>query len=239
MAKELPTSETHTTPTRGTKETHPAYGAITISRPWSSGAITLFGTHADQNQKVSLRLSKAVLKRDLHNDWVHPTETIVEFSMSEAQWAMFATGRGTGEAMPVTLELVPQDYELARVPDIERPIDTRKEQFDLEVKEKLQETLASVFRSVEEIKAMSEGKSVSKVALRHAVKSLENTLTNLPANLQFSVDQFVETTASMVDDAKQEVEAYVLNAAHRVGMKTLKDRADGPTLPLLEGESND
>lgn len=239
MTKELPTTEEYTIPNKGVKETHPAYGAISISRPWSNKGITLFGTHADQNQMVSLRLSKAVLNRDLHNDWVYPTETIVEFSMSEAQWAMFATGRGTGEALPVTFQMIPQGYELVRAPEIERPIDTRKEQFDLEVKEKLQETLTSVFKSVGEIKAISEGKSVSKVALRAAVRGLENTLTNLPSNLQFSVDQFVETTASMVEDAKQEVEAYVMNAAHRVGMKTLKNQAEGPVLPFAENYSND
>jgi hypothetical protein len=186
---------------------------------------------------VSIKLSRADLHRNLHNDWVFPTETIVNFSMSEAQWAMFATGRGTGEALPVTLELVPLRGVLTRVPEIERPMDTRKEQFDLEVKEKLKDTLASILRATEEIKDLSNGKSVSKVALRTAVGCLESTLKNLPSNLQFSVDQFVETTAGMVEDAKQEVEAYVLNAAHKVGMKAIRDRSEGPLLPPIDGDT--
>jgi hypothetical protein len=238
MTSERPTVS-HNEDTKGYVEKHPAYGAITVSRPWSGKGLHLFGSNTDQKQMVTLKVSTATLERDLHNDWIFPRETILEFSMTEAQWALFATNRGMGDSFPVTLEMAPKDRTLERLPEIEPLVDNRKEQFDEEVEAKLHKTLENIANSVKQLEELANGKSVSKVALRDAIGRLKITTSNLPSDLRFSVDQFKETTYNMVNDAKLEVEAYVMNAANRVGLRTIREQAEGPMLPFTKEEAND
>ena len=90
---------------RGQLITHPAFGTITVSRPTSSPGKILFGSDIDHQHYVSVRIHDAEINRDLHRDWLHPGKTILEFSMSEVQWAKFVSGAGISQATQITLDM--------------------------------------------------------------------------------------------------------------------------------------
>lgn len=208
-------------------ETHPAYGVVTVTRPQSNPGATLFGSDLQHQHFISVQIQTAVVKRDLNRDWTHPRKTILEFNMTEAQWAKFVSGAGRSQATPVTLDMV-TNGDLAKVPAIKTTKVNRKDQFNEEFQQKLKEALDSFNTGISKLKELSEQKSVSKVALRDIVRSLEINAGNLPSNLNFAVSSFKEVSENIVEEAKAEVEAYLQNAAQQAGLKVLV--AEAPQL---------
>lgn len=199
---------------------HPAFGVVTVTRPSYSPGINLFGSDLSHQNAISITIQTAKLERDLNRDWVFPTGTVLEFTMSESQWAKFVAGAGRSMATPVTLDTVSQG-PLVRLPGISVPKESRKDTFNQEFKEKLDEAIGSINSLTEQLEELASGKSVSKVALKHLVANLKNKVSNLPKNMDFAVESFQEVTETVVEEAKAEIEAYYLDAAFRYGVDAL------------------
>jgi methyl-accepting chemotaxis protein len=162
------------------------------------------------------------MERDLNRDWVFPTGGILEFSMSEAQWARFVAGAGRSQATPITLTRVKEDGKMTCVPNIKPPTENRKDAFNKEFQESLKQTLSQFEKAVAELADLSEQKSISKVKLREITSNLSGKLKNLPSNLNFAVESFREVSETVVEEAKAEIEAYFANAAHSAGIKAIQ-----------------
>lgn len=216
---------------RGQRYTHPAYGTISVSRIQCGGR-TLFGSDLDHQSYVAITVNRAAVERDLHRDFVFPKEELIEFAMSESQWARFVSGAGQSFCTEVTLDRCTEGGEYKMVPSIERAEESRKDQFDQEFQQKLLKALEGFNKSVEDLKELSDGKSVSKVKLKEVVKGLQIQLSNLPSNLNFAVEQFKEVTEKNVDEAKAEVQAYIVAAAQRAGLPSTEvPHLPAPTSP--------
>jgi hypothetical protein len=225
MSKQKPTvSESN-----GIQElNHPAFGTIEVTRPTSSPGTTLFGSDLRHSHYIRVSISTASVSRSLSSDWIHPEEQILTFNLSEAQWAKFVSGAGRSLATPITLERVTTG-PLSKVPAIEYPEETRKDTFDREFRNKLKEALDDVRVLTERLEELSQGKSVSKVALKEVTTKLKTVSGNLPSNLAFAVEQFKELTESIAEEAKAEVEAY---AEQVILSKGLQSMTQQPTLPF-------
>ena len=182
---------------------HPAYGVITVSRPSSSppGA-TLFGSDLQHQHYISVEVKTADLKRDLHKDWVHPTGSLIRFSLSEAQWGKFVSGTGRSQATPVTLERIREGH-LVSVPMIRQPKQNRKDCFNQEFKAKLAESMEEINTKVSQLSALLDDKTISKTKLRGIAGSLKIITEQLPGNLNFIVESFKEVTEEMVAEAME------------------------------------
>lgn len=204
----------------GLEETHPAYGVVHVSRRQCHPGMNLFGSDLAHQHYITVSVRRASVQRDLHRDWVFPREELVEFSMSEAQWARFVAGSNQSFASEVTLERYGEGGRYFLTPEIDKGSETRKDQFDREFNEKLQRKLEGLQNSIAELKELSEGKSVSKVKLKDILSSLTIQMENLPKDLNFAVGQFKEVTEKTVEEAKVEIEAYVSAAINRAGLES-------------------
>jgi hypothetical protein len=203
------------------KVTHPAFGAISTSRPSCGGeGKTLFGSDIGHQHYVTVTLQEATLEQDLGRDWINKGKVVAEFHLSEAQWAKFVASGGRGSATPVTLDTIRGGDELVRHPQSRRKEGTRKDQFDEEFRRKLEESLEDISSISRDLRGMSEGK-VSKTELKRLASRLTAAVGNLPGNLNFAVEAFKEITETFVEDAKAEVEAYALNSLQQLGQEAL------------------
>lgn len=217
------------------RSTHPAFGLVTVSRPQANPGVNLFGSDLSHNHLISVTIQTAKNERELGRDWQFPTGTLLEFHMSEAQWAKFVSGAGRSQATPVTLSYAPSpgsSYEV--VPSIEVPKESRKDQFNAEFKEGLRIALEEIRTISENLRKLTEEKSVSKTKLKELSKSLEIGVGNLPSNLNFAVTSFKEATEDTVEAAKAEIEAYATNALLKAGEKALLvESINAPKLPSM------
>jgi hypothetical protein len=215
------------------KVTHPAFGAISTSRPsCGGGGKTLFGSDIGHQHYVTVTLQEATLEQTLGRDWINKGKVVAEFHLSEAQWAKFVASGGRGGATPVTLDTIRDGEQLVRIPNIRRREETRKDRFDKEFRRKLQEALDKVSSISKDLRDMSEGK-VSKTELKRLASRLSMAVGNLPGDLNFAVEAFKEITEAFVEDAKAEVEAYALNSLQQLGQEALSSSPIGENKNLL------
>lgn len=84
---------------------HESFGAIRISRGQGSPAV-LFGSSIKSHSFIQIEISNCEEKRHLNTNWYHPTKKLIEFRMSENQFAQMLTQIGS-TATPITFKLKP------------------------------------------------------------------------------------------------------------------------------------
>ena len=85
--------------------THESYGTIQFFKGQCSTR-TLFGSSIKHNDIILCRISNAELQRYLNKDWIHPISTVLEFEMSQTQFAEMLTNMNSSGA-PITFKLKP------------------------------------------------------------------------------------------------------------------------------------
>lgn len=212
------------------RETHPAYGVIEVTRPSSSPGRYLFDSEIPHQHYITVRIKEAVKERSLHNTWVYPQETLCEFSMSESQWGKFVSGAGRYVATPVTIDSSASG-PLDQKPHIEPPEKTTADVFNDEMKSKLDRTLKTLTETVKKLGELCEGKSLKKSEVKEIQRSLSITLGNLPLDMNYATERFQEATESFVENAKAEIEAYLLNASLHQSSQLSYQEENNPPLP--------
>lgn len=84
---------------------HESFGAIRISRGQGTPTV-LFGSSIKSHSFIQIEISNCEEKRHLNTNWYHPTKTLIEFRMSENQFAQMLTQIGS-TATPITFTLKP------------------------------------------------------------------------------------------------------------------------------------
>lgn len=153
-------------------ESHPAWALIGAHRV--TGGAALFDSDVKHQHYVTVTLSRAKRKRDLHRDWFHPGEEIVEVAMSEAQWAAFVSSMNSGTGVPATLTW-DRTREDPRVPAV--PFEPRLAESLAEVRSASADAMADVQAAFD---AYKEHKTVGNL------RTLEAKIENLPSNLEFA-----------------------------------------------------
>lgn len=208
----------------GEKWTHPAYGALTVSRV--SGRTNLFRSDFSHQHYINISLYPAELNRSLSRDWVFPYRSmpIVEIALSEAQWATFVSSHNIGEGTPCTIESV----EGAHRPRLPAP-HSRSDQFKMEADETLQSAVRSIDSLAEMIKELGLPPKKAEALMAHANKARQTLSSNLP----FVAKQFEKHVETTVESAKTEVNAYATQVLMRTGLEAL-----GVKSPIEALESN-
>lgn len=203
-------------------ESHPAWSLIRAARV--TGSAILFDSDVKHQHYVVVSLSRAERKRDLHRDWIHPRQEIVEVAMSEAQWASFVSSMNSGSGVPATLtwDMTQDD---PRVPDV--PFEPRLAESIAEVREAATAAVEDVRRA---FAGYQEKKTVGN--LRH----LQAMIDNLPANLEFAATSLSGHAENVVQRAKADIEAFVVAKAQQLG---LDPGEVGGALELASGEADE
>lgn len=186
-------------------EEHPAFATVNVNRASvSPPGASLFDSEIQHAHVVTLKISTASRKRGLHHDWIHPDRQIVEIMMSEAQWGGLVSSFGDGAGTPVTLTYTRED---GVIPSIEQ-----QPRLALSAAETRNAANEAV-REVEE--AMAAYKAHKTVG---NLRTLQARIDNLPSNLEFAAKSLTEHTERVVQKARADIEAMVVNKASALGL---------------------
>lgn len=203
----------------GKREEHPAFGMVTISHPYNANQV-LFDSDIRHRGYVVLAIHRADRTRSLNRDRIHPRQKIVEVAMSEAQFARMLTQQG-GTPATIQWDMSADDPlvdELPYAPRLAESLD--------EVRKAADEAMAKIN---EAFAAYKEKKSAANL------RALEIALGHLPANLDFAARSLHEATEDVVQQARNDIEAMVAQAAERHGIEI--DAVDA--VPELAAASED
>lgn len=189
----------------GRRETHPAFGVAIVTRGQGTPR-TLFQSDLQHNETITLRIETAERDRDLHRDWVHPRESIVEVEMSLAQWGALVSSIGLGSGVPVTIR---SRESLWDVPLL--PYEPRIAENIAETRAVVADLLENAKRTLIDLDSAIEGKQGVK-AVRDALRQHAASLANAESNAAFAVKSLKESAESVVAQARADIESQIMQA---------------------------
>lgn len=191
---------------------HPAFGQLSVSRV--QGRSTLYGSDFVHHNCIVLTIAESELHRDLSHDWHHPTQSLIEVAMSEAQWARMVANPNQGGGTPCTIQRV----DGKRRPDI--PVRDVRPVYEQEFRDRLAAAVAEIDKAIADVEG-EIGTSLSgkrKSALLGRLESLRMQVRN---NLPFIATSFGEHMEGVVEQAKVDVAAEVAAQVQRAGLAAL------------------
>jgi hypothetical protein len=210
MAESMRTTEDPTTNERG-DEIHPAYALIGASRVNSTGT-TLFDSEIVHNHFVRIQISSATRKRHLLRDWIHPDKLFISVDLSEAQWASFVSSMNVGSGVSCTLEY----FNGETMPEF--PHNSRLAQSIEETKDAADRAYEHIKKSMAAYESLIEGNAGARLK-REALRDLHFAIENASSNVEFAGKSLVEATENVVQKARADVEAFVVNKARQLGIE--------------------
>lgn len=200
-------------------ERHPSFGMISAHRV--SGTTHLFDSEIEHHQWMVLSIHPADRRRDLNLDWIHADiNTIVEVSMSEAQWAAFVSSTNT-TGVPCTITSLPGQPLVPSAPHEPR----LRQSADYAV-----QAAVRVFERVTE--AMKE---VEEHPTKANLRKLRLLVESMEPNVRYAADTMAEHVENVVQKARADIEAMVVQRAAGLGLNP----ADVTPLLLSEGEGTE
>lgn len=205
---------------------HDAFGKITVVKSNYGGrGVQLCGSDLTHHATVTVTVSRASVDRMLSANWLHDEETVVEFAMSETQWAQFVSSQGNGSGTPITLNYAPErGTKLHTMPYLE--LETLQQLFHREIEQKTKGYISEVNDVIKRLDALSKGPGqISKTEAKALLHTLSCKVGNLPSNLGYIQTCLHEAVENYTESAKTEVEAYVGNIATRLGLEEIQKMA--------------
>lgn len=189
-------------------EIHPAWVLVGASRINHSppGAV-LFDSDIKHQHYVVVRVKRASRKRSLNHDWLGGRSEIIEFAMSEAQWASFVSSMNSGEGVPATL-LFDASVEDKLVPGM--PYQPR-------LKESMDEVRGAAAHAQANVEAAFAAYKERKTA--DNLRALEAAINNMTPNIAFAATSLTEHAENVVQRARADVEAFVATKARQLGLE--------------------
>lgn len=193
-------------------EEHPAFGLIGASRiSWSSPGAVLFDSDIRHQHSVRVRISGAIRHRQLNHDWVYSQKQEIEVELSKAQWASFVSSMNMGDGVPCTIRArgVEGTPDIPYAPSLKQTMDEAHgaaEGAFGAIKEKLAEYEAIV-------------KTGTAKQKKEALFDLHCTIQNAVPNVDFAGQQLIKQTEDVVMKARADIEAYVVQSAHKLGIE--------------------
>jgi hypothetical protein len=189
-------------------EMHPAWGLIGASRVSCSPGSTLFDSDIQHQHTIVVKLSLARRRRDLHHDHLMAdgkmSSHVVEVEMSFAQWASFVSSMNAGDGVPCTI----RRREGEAVPEV--PYEPRLAETLNEVRGKAEAAQAAIAEAFAAYKAHKTAGNL---------RTLESAIRNMPANMEFAAESLSEHAENVTQKMRADVEAFVTDAAQRVGLE--------------------
>jgi hypothetical protein len=205
---------------------HPSYGVVNVSRSSYSKNQALFGSSILASNVIRFEISSAEVDRTLNNDYIHATKSLIEFEMTQVQFAEMMTTMNYGSGVPCTIRKV--EDEIFPSP----PYNSKVSQFQSEFKNKMHNIAVDVERTMSDATDMLKNKDyITKKDREQILHDLEMLVQNLKSNVPYIAGQFTEQMDKTVGEAKSEVEAYYTNVVKQLGDHALKS---GITLPNID-----
>lgn len=198
---------------------HPSFGKIVVTKPQAAGGVYLFGSEARHQSFVSVRIYSAREERDLSHDWSFQEKLLMEFSMSEAQWAYFVSSFGNGGGTHVTL----RHYAEGSLLDIPQPPAPKPvlDKFSAEIKGKTDIVEATLKEARELVAQLRAKPSVKKSDLDELSKKIATAEREVIDNMPYVETCFNERMEQVVTEAQIEFEGYVNSRIQEMGLQAI------------------
>lgn len=210
-----------------TKEVHPSYGQLEISRCSSNKRVPLYGTSNQCHETIRLTINKSEIRRNLSRFWYYASEPIIEVEMSPAQFAEAITSLNRGGGTPVTIT----KYNQKRIP--EPPHTDERDLFDKEFAETVKDTMTITDELIEEADSILNQKTVSKASLKELRCKLEAIQREVKSNMPFMAQSFNEHLNKSVSSAKIELDSFIDSKIRAAGISALT-REKAPALNISD-----
>lgn len=201
-------------------EKHPCYGMLGFSRR-SGGASPLFGSSIQHKDTIVMTLKHGELSRHLNSDHYFGKGIIAKVEMSYSQFAEAITAMNVGDGVPCTIRFTEKDGYVA-----ERPFTSKKEQFEQEFAEHLDEVKKEARDTISEVKEIFEKKSIGKGDKEEILRKLEHLASQIGTNTEFIYGQFNEQMDKTVMEAKGEIEAFCQNKMNSIALAALSEHQE-------------
>ena len=198
----------------GTSVGHESYGSIVLSNP--RGQANLFGSSIQHQHYVSMEICRAELCRSLHNDRIHPRESLIRIDMSHEQWGRFISGSGRGEGTPCTIRRF--EHRLIKSP----PFINKRAEFKNEFADVMKK-LADRLRQLEDgaVETLQAKGTINKGDREKIANQINMLIQEVRSNIPYTVDLFDEAMENITEAAKTEVETFMQNIAQSTGINQL------------------
>lgn len=200
---------------------HESWGLASFSRISTGGKENvLFGSSVTHPQSIRLSISKACKRRELSRDWYSEDEPIVEVELSEAQFGQLISSFNTGPGTPVTIRYI----QNKRQPDC--PSENRRALFHKEFTRLVKDVFTRLDALVAQAKTFQTKPSIGKGDRETFTKIAEGIRMEIVNNLEYIHSSFDEAMDHTVTEAISEVEAYVNNKIHSLGIEAMRDQLE-------------
>jgi hypothetical protein len=190
---------------------HPAYGQVEVTRV--TGYQPLYASDFKHQHFLAVRVYHSKFERSLSRDWHHhDIRPIVEFYLSENQWATFVSSVGTGGGVPCTLRYTERDGGL---PGLEHRDEAHH--YSEEVKERLDRATEGLSATLDELDSLGLPKAKAEKLRDRLRKAIQDITDNVP----FVAKSFDEHVETRIEKAKSEIAAHMQNAITRAGIAAL------------------
>lgn len=201
------------------RETHPAYGKITISSP-KGGSRKLCGSSIKHSDTISITIQTADIERKYGTEWVYGGSHIIEVELSHAQFAHMIASVGNGDGTPCTLRYV-TDGNMVMVPEISDSL-TSENSIKNEFKATVEKTISDIDDKINTVKEMVGKGKAGKTELLSILNTLEMTKQQILQNLPFYVGQFDQHMENKTNDAVMQIEATIGNRLGELGIESAR-----------------
>lgn len=202
------------------REIHPAFGQINASRISSTPGAVLFDSDVMHQHSIRVTISTADRERNLNNDWIFSRKDLIEVEMSEAQWASFVSSMNTS-GVPCTIRRTESDWDIPGLPFEPRLQESRRE---------VHAAAEDAFgRITEAMVAYEQQKNAANL------RNLRAAIQNATRNVDFVTKQLDEHVENVVQKARADVEAMVVQHARQLGIDPVQ--VDVLALPSGDSES--
>ena len=208
-------------------ETHESWLLIRAAHI-SGTPVRLFDSELTHHNWIQVTVSRCSRRRELKHDRLHPTEVLLEMSMSQAQWGAFVSSFGQGGGVPASLTYL---TGVGRIP--QAVPESRLEQSHKEVREAGEQAVEKMQAAYDEVMAVFEAGG-GKRAMREALRGLETAISHVPANMAYAAKTLTEHAENVVTKARADIEGMTLTAMEN-------GQITGPAIPfeLGRGDTDD
>lgn len=213
---------------------HPSYGMLQIHHQ-RHGDIPLHGSSIRHGNSIKLSIHPGSVERDLSRDW-HFADAmpIIEVTMSQSQFAEAITHTNQGSGTPVTIthyngKPVAPDAFINKRLELENEFEEKMHQLSTQ--------LDAMTRDAEEL--LAQKKAPTKGEREVILNDIKRLRRELRSTIPFMSKMFNEQLDKTTTEAKKEVEAFVSNHIHHLGLTELQRQQQLGVLNTFDTNSTD
>ncbi len=201
---------------------HESFGMMQISRV-TGDHTGLFLVGNEQSSFMRIRIHEAKVERKLMQEWPFAGACILEFEMSEAQWAHAISSPNIGMGVPVTLTA----RSFGKLENLKPPPSSvaSRQTISSEIRKMVRKMVGDFSKTIDDLKKVEDAsKGANKKALADIRRELERTESVMTSNMGFAVEQAEKALDRQVEEGKREIDSYTMSMMRAVAEEALRKK---------------